>query len=154
MSATRASYVRRLGSFFVLALALAGATVAAKKDALPWAFRGEPGNGYRIDFVSVDPEPGTTLHVGAHVTLHVALKYTLQVADKGAVVMLFEDGKDRPLKDVPQVVQAVTRGEGELTLTGELTIPKGLKELRVFVPIMPEGIQNTSGELTIRYPVE
>ncbi len=145
--------VRQLSSLVLVAVALAGAAGAAKKEGLPWAFRGEPGKGYQVDFVNVDPEPGTPLEPGSHLKVRVALKYSLKVAEHGVIVMLFEDENDHPLKDVAQVTQRVERGDGELTMTGELTVPSGVKEVRVFVPIVPDGVQNTSGELTIRYPV-
>jgi hypothetical protein len=149
----RASFGRRLAALFLVTLALACAASAAKKEPLPWAFRGEPGKGYQIDFVSVDPEPGTPLEAGAHAAVHVSLKYSLSIAEHGDIMMVFEDEHDHGLKGVALSVQPISRGDGELTISGELTVPMGIKELHVFVPIVPDGAKHTSGELTIRYPV-
>jgi hypothetical protein len=34
-----------------------------------------------------------------------------------------------------------------------VSIPVDARELRLFVPLVPEGLTNTKGEVTIRYPV-
>jgi hypothetical protein len=47
----------------------------------------------------------------------------------------------------------VDRGKGAVTLTGNLVVPAGSSEVRLFIPLVPSGIGHTSGELVIRYPV-
>lgn len=90
------------------ALLFAVQALAGDED-LPWAFNGDPAEGYSIDLASVDPAPGTPLIAGSSV---------------------------------------------EFTLTDTVTVPKRAKELRLFVPLVPDGLSETSGEVTIRYPIK
>ena len=70
--------------------------------------------------------------------------------------MSFRTKKDRSAKsDEAEFVQvAVSEPEGSVTLTDTVVVPKRAKELRLFVPLIPEGLQETHGEVTIRYPVK
>jgi hypothetical protein len=47
----------------------------------------------------------------------------------------------------------VSSTSGAATLKQRLTIPRDAKEVRLFVPLIPDGLTNTTGEITIRYPV-
>jgi hypothetical protein len=47
----------------------------------------------------------------------------------------------------------VHKGNGSVTLQDSLVVPEGVKEIRLFIPIVPKGMSNTSGELILRYPV-
>lgn len=138
------------------ALLLFANTLLAAEDDLPWAFKGRPAEGYSIDLVSVDPAPGTPLLAGTSVEFKITVKYSMSIARTGAIVLVFQDEKDRAAKpDDAQMIQApVTEPEGNITLTDTVTIPKRAKELRLFVPLIPEGLKETSGEVTIRYPIK
>jgi hypothetical protein len=80
----------------------------------------------------------------------------MSISKTGAIVLVFQDEKDRSAKsDDDQVVQAaVSEPEGSVTLTDTVTVPKRAKELRLFVPLIPDGLTETNGEVTIRYPVK
>ena len=138
------------GAFLFATQALAG------DDDLPWAFNAPRGEGYSIDLVSVDPAPGTPLVAGTPVEFKITVKYSMSVAKSGTIVLVFQDEKDRSAKpdDADQVVQAVSDSEGSVTLTETVTVPKRARELRLFVPLIPEGVHETSGEVTIRYPIK
>lgn len=128
--------------------------VAGDKD-LPWAFNGARAEGYSIDLVSVEPAPGTPLMAGSSVEFRITLNYSLSVSEKGAIMLVFQDEKDRSAKpDGTPVVQAVSEREGSVTLTDTVTVPKRAKELRLFVPLVPDGLSETNGEVTIRYPIK
>jgi hypothetical protein len=57
------------------------------------------------------------------------------------------------LGDVKQPSQTVDRGKGTVTLTESFVVPAGSNEVRLFIPLVPSGISDTSGELVIRYPL-
>lgn len=128
--------------------------LAGDKD-LPWAFNGTPAEGYSIDLVSVDPAPGTPLVAGTTVEFRITVHYAMSIAKEGAIILVFQDDKDRSAKPkgAANVVEAVSEPEGNVTLTETVTVPKRAKELRLFVPLMPEGLNETTGEVTIRYPI-
>jgi hypothetical protein len=125
------------------------------KDELPWAFNGIRAEGYSIDLVTVDPQPGTPLVAGSAVEFKITLTYKMTIAKKGTIVLVFQDDKNRRAKvDSPWVSQAVTEPTGTVSLVDTITIPMHAKELRLFVPLEPEGLNETSGEVTIRYPIK
>jgi hypothetical protein len=125
------------------------------KEKLPWAFNGTRAEGYSIDLVSVDPAPGAPLVAGSTVEFKITLSYTMSVAKQGKILLVFQDDKDRSAKPGgPLVSQSVTEPAGTVSLIDKITIPKGAKELRLFVPLAPEGLSETSGEVTIRYPIK
>lgn len=124
------------------------------KDELPWAFNGIRAEGYSIDLVTVDPAPGAPLVAGSTVEFKITLTYKMTVAKKGTILLVFQDDKDRSTKpDGPMVSQSVTEPTGTVSLVDTVVIPKRAKELRLFVPLAPEGISETYGEVTIRYPI-
>ena len=69
---------------------------------------------------------------------------------------MFQDEKDRSAKadDAEVVLASVSDPQGSVTLTDTLTVPKRAKELRLFVPLVPSGLEETNGEVTIRYPIK
>lgn len=138
------------------ALLLFANTLLAGEDALPWAFKARPAEGYAIDLVSVHPAPGTPLVAGTSVEFKITVKYSMTIAKTGSIALIFQDEKDRSAKseDAEFVQMAVSEPEGTMTLTDTVAIPKRAKELRLFVPLFPEGLRETSGEVTIRYPIE
>jgi hypothetical protein len=141
---------------FVMALTALGIPrLHAVDRELPWAFKGTPAEGYSIDLVSVEPTAGTPLPAGKPVDFKVTVSYTMSVADRGAVILVFQDEKNRSADpDRPQVSQAVTGASGTVTLAATVTVPKRAKELRVFIPLVPNGLTTTNGEVTLRYPIE
>lgn len=151
------SSMQRPGILFVISVFLlsAASPLLEAKDKLPWAFNGARAEGYSIDLVSVEPAPGTPLISGTTVDFKITLTYAMSVAKKGKVLLVFQDDKDRSAKpEGPMVSQSVTEPTGTVSLVDKITIPKGAKELRLFVPLAPEGLNETSGEVTIRYPIK
>lgn len=137
------------------ALLLFAGQGSARKNDLPWAFNGTPAQGYSIDLVSVDPAPGTPLIAGTSVEFRITVNYSMSVSKTGAIVLVFQDEKNRSAKpDGGQVIQALSEPEGSLTLTDVVMVPKRAKELRLFVPLIPDGLSETNGEVTIRYPIK
>lgn len=154
--ATEYTRMKVIGVHAVLASALflIATQALAGEDDLPWAFNAPRAEGYSIDLVSVDPAPGTALLAGTSVEFKITVKYSLSIAKTGTIVLVFQDEKDRSAQpDDDPVVQAVSDPEGSVTLTDTVTVPKRAKELRLFVPLIPEGLQETNGEVTIRYPI-
>jgi hypothetical protein len=129
-------------------------SAAGDDSELPWAFNAPRADGYAIDLVAVQPTPGTPLLAGASVDFSVKLKYSLTISQHGAIVMVFEDENNKTAKPKgPQVTLKVDNPGGEVTLNDRVTVPKRAKELRLFVPLVPDGLTNTTGEVTIRYPI-
>jgi hypothetical protein len=110
--------------------------------------------GYSISTVEVSPADGSRLIAGALVRFSVTAKYELNIAARGTVALVFEDEANRLI--VPgdkQVREAVAGASGQITLTDEVIVPKGVREVRLFVPLKPEGKSVTHGGLLFRYPV-
>ena len=145
------SGMRFLVSTFLLLIA---SPLLEAKDELPWAFNGIRAEGYSIDLVTVNPEPGTPLIAGSEVEFKITVTYAMSVAKKGTILLVFQDEKNRSAKpDGPMLSQDVTEPAGTASLVDKITIPKRAKELRLFVPLAPEGMNETNGEVTIRYPI-
>lgn len=134
-------------------LALSPAAIA-EEQANPWAFNAPRAEGYSIDLVSAEPPPGTPLLRGAGVAFKVTVKYALDVAPHGAVILVFQDESNQVVTgEREQTTVEVKRGNGTVTLADEVVIPSDANELRLFIPIMPDGITTTTGEITLRYPI-
>lgn len=121
---------------------------------LPWSFVNGAGKGYSIKLISSSPEPGTALHPGQSLEFQIDLSYELGVADEGSIVLVFQADSDKSLKpgSTQQHVD-VKRGAGSVTLQDTLLVPEGVREIRLFIPIVPKGMSKTSGEMILRYPV-
>ena len=116
-------------------------------------FNARRGEGYLIDLVSVDPAPGTPLASGSKVTFQVKVRYTLSIATGGAIALIFQDEVDGNARDnTPPVKQRVDAGSGTRTLVDTVFIPS-VSEFRLFVPLFPDGMEETTGEIVIRYPI-
>lgn len=119
---------------------------------LPWSYQGPPGAGYSISLLTVTPTPGTPLVRNVPTTFKVSVAYKLTIANKGLVVLVFQDEHDGHVGG-SSARSEVTGPEGTVALEETLQVPQRSKELRLFVPIMPEGVERTTGELTFRYPI-
>ncbi|HEX3912723.1 MAG TPA: hypothetical protein VHW71_04385 [Steroidobacteraceae bacterium] len=121
---------------------------------MPWAFINGSAKGYSIKLESASPAPGTPLTKGQTVEFKITVSYRLSIADSGAIILVVQDEANKNLLgDRKQQSQPVSHGKGTVTLTETLVIPEGGKEVRLFIPLVPNGITNTSGELLIRYPL-
>ena len=138
----------------VLTVFLSGLAACAT-PSLPWEFNAPRAHGYSIDLVDLKPAPGTPLAVGDPVEFIAKVKYSLSIASRGAIVLVFEDGNDHRIEHVPEIFQRVNSPGGELTLRERLTIPPDARrELRLFIPLVPDGLARTTGEITARYPIK
>lgn len=138
----------------VLGVFLSGLSACAT-TSLPWEFSGPRAKGYAIDLVDLKPAPGTPLAVGDSVDFVAKVKYSLSIASRGAIVLVFEDGNDHRVEQAPETFKRVDSPGGELTLRERITIPPDArKELRLFIPLVPDGIARTTGEITARYPIK
>lgn len=139
--------------FLALISIFASASDAADLPT-PWATVNGSANGYSIKLESASPTPGTPFAVGQTVELKIRVSYQLSIADTGIVALVVQDEANKNLLgDRKQKTQPATRGHGALTLIESFVVPSGIREVRLFVPIVPSGISHTSGELLIRYPV-
>jgi hypothetical protein len=135
------------------AFASSPAAIAAEQ-AGSWAFSAPRAEGYTIDLVSVEPRPGAPLLRGASIPFKVTVKYTLDVAPHGSVILVFQDESNTVINGKHgQTTAEVEKGSGAVTLADEVIVPSDANELRLFIPIMPDGITTTTGEITLRYPV-
>ena len=138
-----------------LSVALGSAVSATAADgSLPWAFNAPAAEGYSIKLVSVEPTPGTPLVRGAKVSFKVSVSYSMAIAKHGKIVLVFQDEKNGPIKsETSQVSQEVSGPDGVASLQQTVTVPPRAHEVRLFIPFVPDGIANTTGEVTLRYPV-
>jgi hypothetical protein len=135
---------------FVLA---AFASLANSTDESPWAFVNGSAKGYSIALVSASP-PGSILGVGQAVEFKITVSYQLSVADKGSILLVVQDETNKNLLgDRKQKSQSVKRGKGTVTLTDSFVVPAGSSEVRLFIPLVPEGMTNTDGEVVVSYVV-
>jgi hypothetical protein len=135
----------------ILVLVSAGAIAG---DNMPWTFNGERAEGYSIDLISVEPAAGTPLVRGSSVEIKINAKYVMSIKPEGQVFLVVQDEKNKRVEatKAPASV-AVTAGDGMLTLTATIAeVPKA-KEIRIFVPLAPKGLETTYGEIVIRYPI-
>jgi hypothetical protein len=110
--------------------------------------------GYSISYIDAVPKPGTALVTGQRVAFTVTVEYRLDIAQHGRIVLVFEDENDRILLPERNVVSnLVERGSGQATLSDTITLPPRVREVHLFVPLVPEGLTNTTGQLLITYPV-
>jgi hypothetical protein len=140
--------------FIVTLSACSVAPSAPDAGASPWAFNAPPANGYSITLVTVNPAPGTALVAGAVLDFKITVSYTMSISKRGEIVLVFQDEKNAGI--VPNDARAhfeVNESAGVASLANAATVPAGAKELRVFIPIMPEDLKQTTGEVTIRYPI-
>ena len=131
------------------------ASLAISADGpMPWAFVNGSAKGYSIKLESASPAPGTPLTTGQTVEFKVTVSYQLSVADKGSILLVVQDETNKNLLgDREQQSQSVDRGKGTVTLTDSFIVPAGGNEVRLFIPLVPQGMTNTDGELVVRYPV-
>jgi hypothetical protein len=126
----------------------------AADEPLPWFFVNGSAKGYSIALVSASPAPGTIVGVGQTVQFKITVSYQLSVADKGSILLVVQDETNKNLLgDRKQQSQSVDRGKGSVTLTDSFVVLAGSSEVRLFIPLVPEGMTNTDGELVVRYPV-
>jgi hypothetical protein len=142
--------IRALPGFLLAALPFLG---VAADDSTPWAFVNGSAKGYSIKLESASPVPGTPITVGQTIEFKFTVSYELSLKDKGAIVMVIQDETNQHLDGGKQQSETVPRGKGTVTLTQSLVVPAGGKEVRFFIPVVPDGVTNTSGEWVVRYPV-
>jgi hypothetical protein len=88
------------------------------------------------------------------VEFKITVSYQLSVADKGSILLVVQDETNKNLLgDRKQKSESVKRGKGTVTLTDSFVVPAGSSEVRLFIPLVPQGMTNTDGELVVRYPV-
>jgi hypothetical protein len=133
---------------------MAFADLAISADGrMPWAFVNGSAYGYSIKLESASPTPGTPLTVGQTVDFKIRVSYQLSIADKGSILLIVQDETDKNLlADKKQLSQSVDHNKGTVILTQSFVVPAGSNEVRLFIPLVPNGITHTSGELVIRYP--
>lgn len=141
------------GLLAIQALAFSQAAVG-EEQANPWAFNAPRADGYTIDLVSAEPPPGTPLLRGASVFFKITVKYALDIAPHGTVILVFQDESNEVVTgEREQTTVEVEKGNGTVTLADEVVVPSDANELRLFIPIMPDGLTTTTGEITLRYPI-
>jgi hypothetical protein len=142
------------GTRACVTLLVAGLTSCATSGATSGVRNVGRARGYSIQYVDITPTPGTVLARGQSVALALTVRYTLEVAEKGRILMVLQKNDNSPL--IPGRKQAsveVVKGTGETTLSDTFEVPTGVRVVRLFVPLRPEGVDPTSGELLIEYPV-
>jgi TonB family protein len=144
-----------LAPVFLMAFTVPVRAVDQPSQNLPWAFKGSPADGYSVDLKSIRPLPGTYLRAGTSIDFKVELNYMLSATQQGNVILVFEDEKSRSLQpDGAQISQRVSSPSGSLSLSDSITVPAQATELRVYIPLVPDGTQtSTRGIIGVRYPV-
>jgi hypothetical protein len=116
--------------------------------------RGGGYRGYMVEYVDAVPTPGTLLGAGRRVKIGVTVNHVLQSAGKGLLVLLFRDDDGRLLELSEQNAIEIRRGRStKTTLSRDIVVPTGIRELWLVVQVVPDGERDPSGGLRIRYPV-
>lgn len=135
-------------------LASAACFAAAAQDGQTWTFNAPRGDGYKVDLEAVTPPPGTPLLRGKTVEFEVSVRHRLDIADQGTVALVIQDHQDQSLTAArEQVSVTVGKGPGTSSLRDSIVVPESARELVLFIPLVPAGMTETTGEVTIRYPV-
>lgn len=128
---------------------------AKDAEGKPWASNAPRADDYSINLVSVNPTPGTPLKIGSEVSFEVKVSYKNKVSNKGLIVLVFQADETGMIKrDVGQMSQEVSGRSGEVTLTDSIYVPDKAAELFLYVPLMPEGMRESKGQVIVRYPIE
>jgi hypothetical protein len=84
----------------------------------------------------------------------VTVKYHLELTDSGTVVLIPQNEAGTSLViGRGQATQVVRKGSGEVTLSDSLVIPTGIRDLQLFVLLVPAGYTRASGQLFMTFPV-
>jgi hypothetical protein len=139
-------------------LALAALTFSTLSSAaevpLPWTFVNGSAKGYSIKLESASPTPGTAITIGQTVDFKITVSYRLSIAESGSIILVVQDETNKNLlADQKQPSQSVDKGKGTVTLAQSFLVPSGSNEVRLFIPLVPKGMTDTSGEIVVRYPV-
>lgn len=118
-----------------------------------WAFNAPRADGYRIDLLDAEPRPGTPLVKGSTVAFKVRAKYSMTAAERGAVILVFQDPTRLVQGTSPQTRADVTGPNGTIELSRDVTIPDQTDLLQLSVPLQPEGLMTSDGEIVLHYPV-
>ena len=148
--------MRRPNAITLALFVALGSTVnaSAVDESLPWAFNAPAAEGYSIALSAVEPAPGTPLARGTKVSFKVSVSYAMSVATHGRIVLVFQNEKNKAVKsDTAQVSQEVSGAAGTAILQQTILVPAGSREVRLFIPLVPDGITDTTGEVTLRYPI-
>lgn len=109
---------------------------------------------YQVYVTQVSPKPGTPLEVGDVVRFTITVAYSFTETDSGRVVLVPQDEREGRLHpERPQVSVGVTRGSGVVTLTDSIAVPRGIREVQLFILLAPARAGSVQGEVVVRYPV-
>lgn len=140
------------GTIFLVATLAIQAFALAEEHR--WVSNAPRGKGYSIDLIAIEPKPGTPLVRGSTVAFEVSVRYQLESAERGKIVLVLQDEANRSIaRPHGQRTVAVSRGPGTLALVDSVVVPVDAQELRLFIPLVPDGLETTKGEVLIRYPV-
>jgi hypothetical protein len=124
------------------------------QNQVRWTYNAHRADAYTIDLVSVEPKPGEKLVAGRAVTFKVKARYSMSVADKGAVVLVFQSRtRQRVEGTTPQTRIDVIGPSGTVELSRVVIIPIQTDRMQLFVPLVPDGFKQTDGEIVINYPI-
>jgi hypothetical protein len=127
---------------------------APGSEPLPWSYNGQAMDGYSITLDSITPAPGTPLMAGSEVTITASVTYKMTIATRGVVGLFLMDDQYRSVgTDDKQVFKQVSTASGSEVLNRTLSVPGDIRELHILIPIVPQGLTRTSGEINVRYPV-
>lgn len=120
-----------------------------------WVFNAPEAEGYSIKLKASYPLPGTPLVAGKEVQFKVSGSYTMTIAKHGLIVLVLQDEKNNQVSSgEKQISQEVSNSQGTFALTQKIIVPKNSQEILLFIPLVPDGLKETTGEIIIRYPVD
>ncbi len=114
----------------------------------------EPSLPDSISLTSISPAAGTKLGPGSVVTFSGTVSYTLGSTSTGTIVLVIEDQSSRLLTLGTQKSATVTKGQGSVSLSDQITVPAtGVTQIEVFFPLNPAGASQTNIVARAIYPV-
>jgi hypothetical protein len=139
---------------WIIAIAVGVVAGCAGGTTIPGAATEGAANGYSITLISAEPASGQKLVRGNEVTFNISVSYKNSISRRAEVMLVFQDENNENLDPGGKQVRAEAAGKaGTVSLQRSLTIPATGHELRLFVPLVPYGVANTSGGIALRYPL-
>ena len=138
---------------FASILFSAGATLLSGCATEPWTYQEDQSNNYAITLQSATPEPGTPLIAGRTTTFSLTATFKNDLSERAQAVMVFQARGERVSIEPEQVSVPADGPRGTVELSRTVHIPQHIKELQLFVPLIPEELNQTQGAIVIRYPI-
>jgi hypothetical protein len=104
---------------------------------------GVSSSGNKVKIVNISPDINTPLQVGNSYEIVVSVEYSLK-QDNGSITLVLQRGDAVSTASIlGNVTEAISKGNGQLTLKANITIPN-TNSIQVFTPLSIPGESQTT----------